>query len=523
MKINANNILFPVLFSIFSQQSFATPETESPEGWYQDGQAELRTALRRFPNFGRAKNIILFVGDGMGISTVTASRIYDGQLRGESGEENMLSFEKLPALGLSKTYNTNLQTPDSAGTMTAMMTGVKTKAGLIAINEYARRSDCESSIGNELKTFLEEAEDAGLSTGIVTTARLTHATPASTYAHVPNRNWEDDKDMPSAAKEAGCKDIASQLIDFNYGNGLEVALGGGRRSFLPNTVLDAEDGRPGERLDGRNLIQEWLGQYDDSAYVWNQSMLSDINPEDTDHLLGLFENSHMQYEQDRNRDRAGEPSLSEMTEKAIQILQKNRRGFFLMVEAGRIDHAHHANSAQRALQDTRELSAAVQTAMDMVNLRDTLVIVTADHSHVFTMSGYPVRGNPILGKVVGVDSAGDPEIDPALALDGFPYTTLSYANGRGFAEGLGGDYRYRYPEDPGRHDLSFVDTEDHGFHQEVLVPLSLETHAGEEVAIYAGGPWSHLIYRTHEQNYIYHVMKHAAKLHKRRRHHWWHR
>ncbi len=517
--------LVVILPMIIGHHAFSSPLDESPESWYQDGQEELKNSLRQIPNFRRAKNVILFLGDGMGVSTVTASRIYEGQQRGESGEDNSLSFEKLPNLALSKTYNTNQQTPDSAGTMSAIMTGVKTKAGVIAVNQYAQRGDCGSTIGNELTTFLEQAEDAGLSTGVVTTTRLTHATPAATYAHSADRDWEDDKDMPAEALAAGCKDIASQLIDFQHGNGLEVAMGGGRRSFLPNTVPDAEDGRVGERQDGRNLIQEWIDQYDDSAYVWNRDQLLNINPNHTDHLLGLFENSHMQYETDREGDVAGEPSLTEMTEKAIQVLQKNRRGYFLVVESGRIDHAHHVNNAQRALEDTKQLSAAVESVLDKVDLKDTLVIVTADHSHVFTMAGYPKRGNPILGKVVGVDDAGNPNADPELALDDLPYTTVGYSNGLGYAEGVGGDLRYRLPEDPGRHDMTFVDTEDHDFHQEVLVPLGPETHGGEDVAIYAGGPWSHLFSKTYEQNYIYHVMQHAAKLEnrKQRRRPWWKR
>ncbi len=101
----------------------------------------------------RAKNIILFVGDGMGVSTVTAARILEGQLRGESGEENLLSFDRFPNVALSKTYNTNQQTPDSAGSMSAIMTGEKTRAGVISVNQYSRRTDCRSSQGKSLTHF----------------------------------------------------------------------------------------------------------------------------------------------------------------------------------------------------------------------------------------------------------------------------------------------------------------------------------------------------------------------------------
>ena len=497
-------------------ESFPTPD-ESPESWYAEGEMELQQALANKPNTRRAQNVILFVGDGMGVTTVTAARIYDGQQQGHSGEENLLSFEKLPYLALSKTYNTNQQTPDSAGTMTAMMTGVKSKAGFISVNQLAQGGNCASALGNELATFLEQAENIGMSTGVVSTARITHATPAATYAHVPNRGWEDDSNMSNEAKTQGCSDIAAQLIDFRSGDGIEVVLGGGRASFLPDPTPNIrDDAGEGNRLDGRNLTQEWLSKYKDSAYVTNKDQFDAIDTVTTKHLLGLFNPSHMEYDEDRLRNHANEPSLSQMTAKAIQMLQKNRKGFFLMVEAGRIDHGHHAGSAQRALQDARELSNAVQAALNLVDLKNTLVIVTADHSHTFTIAGYPTRGNPILGKVVGNDSAGNPRSTPSLAEDKLPYTTLGYRNGRGFATDLGGDTRYTKPSAAGRHDLSDVDTEDHDFHQEALIPMSSESHGAEDVAIYAGGPWAHLFTKTHEQSYIYHVMRYAAKLDKKR-------
>jgi alkaline phosphatase len=462
----------------------------------------------------RAKNIILFVGDGMGVSTVTAARILEGQLRGESGEENLLSFERFPHVALSKTYSTNQQTPESAGTMTAIMTGEKTRAGMISVNRHSRRKDCRSSQGKSLKTFLEYAEQAGKSTGVVTTTRLTHATPAATYAHSPERGWEGDSAMPAAALQDGCKDIASQLIEFPYGDGLEVALGGGRRYFIPNTTPDPElTDQKGRRKDGRDLIQEWLSN-SNSAYVWSQAQFDALNVANTDHLLGLFSYSHMQYEVDRSLDPGGEPSLTDMTAKAIDILEKNRQGYFLMVEGGRIDHAHHAGNAYRALTDTIELSNAVTTALDKTDENDTLIIVTADHSHVFTMAGYPTRGNPILGKVVGNNASGDPESKPRLAEDGKPYTTLGYQNGPGFAlrDSQILTSKRRVPVSGRKEDLSNIDTEDPHFHQQALVPLKSETHGGEDVVIYADGPGADLVHGVMEQNTMFHIMREAMEL-----------
>jgi len=513
-----NTLLASAMSASLMGIAHADPVNESPEKWYANGEAAIQTAKKIQANKHKAKNIILFVADGMGVSTTTAARILEGQLRGESGEENQLSFEVMPYVALSKTYNTNQQTPDSAGTMTAMMTGIKSKAGVISVNQNVFRGDCASSKGSELTTFLEQAEMAGLSTGVVTTARLTHATPAATYAHAPERNWEDDHDLTSEAIDNGCKDIARQLIEFPYGNGLEVALGGGRRNFWPRNMADLEDaGKTGERDDQRNLTEEWVENYDNAFFVWNKAQFDNINANNTDHLLGLFDRSHMEYSQDRGDDIGGEPSLTEMTNKAIDILQKNNKGYFLMVESGRVDHGHHAGNAYRALTDTIEFSNAVKSAMQKTDPRETLIIVTADHSHVFTIAGYPTRGNPILGKVVGNDSRGVAKDSFSMAKDGMPYTTVSYANGLGYASlETGGDTRYKLPEQAGRvADLSSIDTEDEGFHQEALVPLSSETHAAEDVAIYAGGPGAYLMHGVQEQNYIYHVMNKASKIERR--------
>jgi alkaline phosphatase len=512
---------------------------KNADDWYQQGKQAVEDNLnitRKAHDNARqrAKNVIVFVADGMGISTQTAARIYEGQQLGLEGEEHALFFETFPHLALSKTYNTNQQTPDSAGTMTAITTGVKTKAGLISVNQNTTRGDCDSQKGNELTTSLELAEIIGMSTGVVTTARLTHATPAATYAHSMDRNFEDDRDASKFSNPGDCPDIARQLIEFPdrfkdqypWVNGLEVALGGGRRNFIERIEgIDPEDGGRGERTDGRDLTAEWTSKYQNAQYVWNKSQFDVISTDKVDHLLGLFDMSHMAYELDRETDAGKEPSLSDMTKTAIDILNNNPKGFLLHVEAGRIDHAHHATNPKRALQDTVEFANAIKTAYDNTDPDDTLIIVTADHSHVFTIGGYPTRGNPILGKVISNDSAGNPEQSKTMAADGLPYSTLSYTNGRGFhLLPKGGDTIY--DEDinhGGRSDLTNVDTTDQGFHPEVVVPLSSETHAAEDVAIYATGPGSALVSGLLEQNAIYHIVNKAARLEKRAKREGWSR
>jgi alkaline phosphatase len=450
-----------------------------------------------------AKNVILFIGDGMGVSTVTATRILDGQRKGMQGEENVLPFERFPYLALSKTYEVNQQVGESAGTATALLTGNKTRAGMLGVSKDAERKNCASAKGKRLVSALELAEAGGRSTGVVTTTRLTHATPAAAYAHVPERNWESDRDLSDEAVQNGCTDIAAQLIEFPYGDGIEVALGGGRIKFLPFDVADPEGANTADaRLDGRNLPQEWLQKYPHSAYVWNLQQFDAIDPQSTDHLLGLFESDHMHFEADRAEDIAGEPSLAQMTRLAIEILRRNPKGYFLLVEGGRIDHAHHDNNAYRALNDGIALADAVAVADEMTREDDTLIVVTADHSHTFTIAGYSARGNPILGKAVYNDSKGQPEAGPKLMGDQKPFTTLGYYTGPG-AAWVGG----------ARPDLSVTDTAtDKDFVQQAAIPAEDDTHGGEDVPVYARGPGAQNLHGVIEQDEIFRVIDRAAHL-----------
>jgi alkaline phosphatase len=456
----------------------------------------------------RARNVILFVGDGMGISTITAARILEGQRRGESGEQNRLSFEEFPYSALVRTYSANQQTSDSAPTATALMTGWHANDGALSVSPELADNTADAAAVARLSvaTLLEQAETRGLATGIVTTTRITHATPAAAYAHTPNRNWETAGQLPADATLA---DIAAQLVEQQRkGDGLEVVLGGGRAFFTPTAVSDPEyPARRGLRRDGRNLIGEWVAAQPASTFVWKRDEMLAIDPKRTRHLLGLFEPSHLRYETERDRDRAGEPSLAEMTTTAIGMLRTNSKGFFLMVEGGRIDHGHHEGNAYRALTDTIAFSDAVRAATKAVDARDTLILVTADHSHTLTISGYPARGNPILG-LVKTPGAGA----PALAADRKPYATLSYANGPGFALVEEGAEAGARAMAPGRdQDLTGIDTESPGFHQQSLVGMGAETHGGEDVALFARGPGAELARGVIDQNEVYHIMRRALR------------
>jgi len=490
-----NSILISGL-GLLLATSFGGPlraSEETPENWYRDGR-ELIEERRAQLSDARpeARNVILFIGDGLSLTTVAAARILDGQLRGEPGEENSLVFERFEHLALAKTYNTNQQTPDSAGSMTAMATGVKSFAGAIAVDQRARRGDCQSQPGSERVTLLDLAALADMATGVVTTTRLTHATPAVLYARSPDRSWETDTGLPPSAREAGCHDIARQLVEYPIGRGIDLALGGGRRAFLPIERADPEYPEiKGHRSDGRDLTAEWEERGEGGHFVWNREQMMAL-PDDGRPVLGLFEPSHMKYEHDRPEDNAGEPSLAEMTALAIDRLAPREEGFFLMVEGGRIDHAHHANNAWRALTDTIAFAQAVQTALDRVDLADTLIVVTADHGHALTFGGYGQRGNPIAG-IAMRPGTGDEPPSPLTDKDGRKVTVLGYASGPGYRGGERPDYDVVDPTEP-------------SFLQESTVYLWSSSHTAEDVPVYATGPGAFSLSSVIEQNVIFHAL-----------------
>ena len=422
-----------------------------------------------------AKNVILFVGDGMGISTITAGRIFDGQSKGKSGEEHQLEFDKFENLALIKTYNTNAQVPDSAGTATAIMSGYKTNMGVINAEPDNLFAGCGESIAPS--TLSDIAARAGKSVGIISTARITHATPAAMFSHSASRDWEADKDIKGEAAEKGCLSIAAQLVQPS--TPANVVLGGGAKEF------------------SEEQFAAWDAQGNDHIVVKTGPEFSALTATDAQDVFGLFTPSHMSFEADRIDGE--EPSLAAMTSFAIDNLSaRDTDGYVLMVEAGRIDHAHHGSNAYKALRDLQALNEAVKVAKAKTG-DETLILVTADHSHVFTMAGYPKRGNPILG-LVEMPEAVKKEMGIktryTMAQDGKPYTTLGYQNGSNI----------RTAESPA---LTDNEVQAPDFRQQSAIPTGSETHAGEDVALFATGPGSEKVKGVMEQNLIHNVMMDA--------------
>lgn len=471
------------------------PGEQTAQFWRSNAQRHLADRLALEPNENRARNVILFLGDGMSLATVAATRVYLG------GEEQSLSFEHFPHFGLSKTYCVNRQVADSACTATAYLSGVKGNYGTVGINAQVKRYSCngeDRQPSGQAESIAGWAQKHCKAAGLVTTSRVTHASPSGVYAHTANRDWETDADVREKCgeKAKNTVDIARQLIESDIGGNLKVIMGGGRRMFRNTSSVD-EEKQPGSRTDERDLIAEWQQRQKTlnrrAEYVWNKEQLRSVKPE-TDYVMGLFEDDHCRYNSELTASeelRRTEPTLSEMTEAAIKVLNKQKDGYFLFVESARIDMAHHETWARRALDETAEFSKTVEMARRMTNESDTLIVVTADHGHVMTYNGYPQRGNDILG------------LSGRLGSDKLPYTTLSYANGPG--------YENTY-KDGARADVSGLDFTDPELRYMAMVPRDSETHGGDDVGVYASGPWSHLFVGTYEQSNIPVAMAYAAKI-----------
>ena len=281
----------------------------------------------------RPRNVVFFISDGCGPASFGLAREYQRSVDGIPNL-NLDRYEQ----GSTITFAEGARVTDSASSATAYACGIKTLNGRISMT-----ADRQS-----VETILEKAEAAGFNTGIVSTARITHATPAAFSSHVESRNMEAE--------------IAAQQVT----KGMEIIMGGGQDFYLPTS-----DG--GARSDGRDLIAEAQ-----SAGYTRVDDRTGLLKADTLPLIALFTDSHMAYEIDR--DPEIEPSLAEMTGKALELLSAADKPFFIMIEAGRIDHAGHANDPAAHLWDVLAYDQAWRTAVEFAERdRNTLVLGTSDH------------------------------------------------------------------------------------------------------------------------------------------------
>lgn len=303
----------------------------------------------------QSKYIFLMIGDGMG----EAQRNLAESFADLNGEKTSLIINSLPVSGKVTTASANASVTDSAASATALSTGHKTNNGMIAV----------APDGEELKTIIEQAEDNGLSTGLVTTTSITNATPAAFAAHQKSRGSEAD--------------IALDYLD----SGVDFFAGGGASFFLPASYsgggLDAAGRKlASSRKDDTNLVSD----FEQAGYVTfigaqGAAEFSHYIPSAGDKVFASFTNSHMPYAIDAATQRFAAPSLAGMTRTAIQTLQTDDDGFVLMVEGGRIDHACHINDAAGAVFETLSFNDAVEEAYAFYSAHpeETLIIVVADH------------------------------------------------------------------------------------------------------------------------------------------------
>lgn len=430
-----------------------------------------------------AKNIIFFLGDGMGPTTITAARIFKYK------EEGFLNMEKMERTARIKTYSNDAMTTDSAPSMGSYMTGIKINNDVISManakpiptKKDANGNDtidgCVAGNGRAATTILELAKARGKAVGAVTTTELTHATPASTFAH-------------SCQRDAGYS-IATQIVPGGAGynpallDGVDVLMGGGRNHFTPFDAMT----NPKGRADGRNMMAEFAAKGYTVASHKDQMLAAEPGRK----LVGIFSDvTHLDYDLER---RASQPALSQMALKAVDLLAADPDGFFLMVEGGKIDHALHRSNAKRALIETIAFDDAIAAVVERMRvldpgLKNTLIIVTADHDHTIVMNGYAKRGNPVLDVVRNYSDGA-----PARDADGKTYTTLVFGNG---------------PNRPDvRSDVASEEALGDEYHQETGIKLATETHGGGDVKLFATGAGSHVFKGTMENTKVFHLMKAA--------------
>ncbi|MEX8496139.1 alkaline phosphatase [Sphaerotilus sp.] len=456
------------------------------------------------------KNVLFFLGDGYGIVPMTAARIY------AAGEDGELEIDKLPETAFVKTYSLDAQVTDSAPSMAAYMTGVKTRNEVLAMDgdtlAVAPGKDAATGVSNAdnkcpatgngqaSATLLELAIAKGLGTGVVSTARLTHATPAATYAHVCHRNAEYEIARQAVPGGAGYNNA--------LGNGVDVLMGGISQYWRPYNATTNKAGRP----DGRDLVAELQGK--GYAYASDLASFNAVPTAAGTRLIALFDQAlsegHMSYELDR--DSAKEPSLAEMTTKAIDVLAAKGKGYFLMVEGGRIDHALHGTNAARALADAKAFDDAIKAGIARAKLTDpelknTLIVVTADHDHTMVMNGYSALAGKTTATnpgILGLMRDYAAPTTPALDADGKPFTTLVFGNGENRVAG----------NRSAMTALTDAVVSGKGYHQEAVIQTGVggETHGGGDVFLGATGLGADLFHGVIDNTAVFKLVRQAVGL-----------
>lgn len=387
-----------------------------------------------------AKNVVLLIGDGMGVTHITAARIYAMKASGE------LELDKMPYTAKIKTYSYDDIVTDSAAGATAFATGQKVKNAVLSMSRHTVPGKRD---GGKLQTVLELAKANGKSVGLVTTTRITHATPAAFCAHINHRDLEDD--------------IARQFVDAP----IDVALGGGLKHFTAEGRADQQDLRPMFVEKGYTVVED-------------RYQLRKLKVTPNTKLLGLFNTSHLTYMVDRKKKNFKEPTLPEMAHAAIEILSQNEKGYFVMIEGGRIDHAAHDNLAKHSFEELIAFDKTVSAVLSQVDLKDTLVLVTSDHATGgLTLNGYGSHHQSIFSESVEKGLKGD--VIPLLSWATGPGALTNHA-----------------PKNLTRRFEEWQPTH---------FAAQWSHHTGEDVMLYAKGVGAENVHGTWENTAVYDFMK----------------
>ncbi|XP_065158202.1 membrane-bound alkaline phosphatase-like isoform X2 [Atheta coriaria] len=427
---------------------------------------------RKFSRTHYAKNIILFIGEDLPVSTFKTARLYQQCLGDfcydEVPKDSILRYY-FQDYAIAKSECSDSVEPDVACATTAILTGAKSNKGTISLNDKVKFNSHKYQPNkiHRLDSIASWAQFDGKRTGLVTSGRVTSPGVSPYYGHTPNYNWQSDYDMAKNKVFAHGADLASQLINSKTGSNLNVILGGGRRKFLPSHQSR------GERLDRRNLINEWLRSkrdHGEHAYIETKEELPQVCRH-TKYLLGLFDLDHL--------NGKNHPKLAEMTAAAIKLLDKpNDEGFLLLVHSSKVYPQDDFTEDERQVHQHIHLMDAIKTAIDMTDASETLIIGTTDHYFRNRKYLFNQLRNDV-GEQKYTRKTDIPEIRTDWDFSTYGTRVTAILN-----ELIG---KPEYSED-------YCDIRD----------------TGDDAMVFAYGPYSHLFSGIMQQNYIAYIIGYAA-------------
>jgi alkaline phosphatase len=391
--------------------------------------------------------IILFIGEGLAADRLAATRVYAG------GADAKLTMDAMSHLASIVNYSSDFATPDQAAAASAIATGMRVNNQAIAVDEQ----------GKPFVSIIELAREHGRATGLITNAKLTDPTSAAFYSH-----RRDGNDLEQIARE------------FAEGNKIDIAMGGGVASFLPEE-------KGGQRQDRRDLLLELRRNGFD--VIQTRAELESIPAWRIPKLFGAFAGAEMAFS-NQLEEKKEQPSLPDMVRRAVQLLQYNTAGYLLVVDAGLMRKAAQENNAERTLSETVELDRAVGIARQYAGPKSTIIVCGDVAVGGLSLNGFPFRKDSGLA-LLGLNSAGQPWITWATGPNGIS----SYGADKLIPRGENGDVT-------DRAEAAKID---------VLEPATIYTKAAlntvGDVVAFGTGPGTEALHGTLESTAIFKIIR----------------